>query len=315
MKEKTEHVEQTFSDSFWAMNTQIEHALRTENANEAAKLFSRIRRDIRDFENRFSRFKPDSELSYVNSHPETKIKVTQEMMAILLCAEQAWHVTGGYVDAAVGKALISAGYSASFEILDQAQSTHRTVPEKQMDFSHVTLDRTNNIVMRPVGLLFDFGGIGKGYLLDKLAGQFEEVSHNFWISLGGDLIVSGTDEDGSSWPVSVQNPQDLTKNIGVLHTNKNRFGVATSGITKRKGTSWHHLIDPHTWLPSESDTLGATVIAPSALEADISAKMVLLRGTKEGLQWATKKKLDALAISRSGKLFKTAKMNISPIRK
>jgi thiamine biosynthesis lipoprotein len=66
-------------------------------------------------------------------------------------------------------------------------------------------------------------------------------------------------------------------------------GVATSGRDFRRwrqGGQWrHHIIDPRTGSPANTNVLAATVIAPSACMAEIGAKVALLLGSGEGLEW------------------------------
>ncbi len=66
-------------------------------------------------------------------------------------------------------------------------------------------------------------------------------------------------------------------------------GVATSGTDYRRwkqGGRWsHHLIDPRTGLPAQTDVVTATVVAPNALLAEMAAKTVLILGSGPGLDW------------------------------
>jgi thiamine biosynthesis lipoprotein len=68
-----------------------------------------------------------------------------------------------------------------------------------------------------------------------------------------------------------------------------RGGVATSGKDYRRwqlDSVWqHHIIDPRTGLPAQTDVLTATVIAPSAVEAEVAAKVALISGSRAGLEW------------------------------
>jgi FAD:protein FMN transferase len=62
-----------------------------------------------------------------------------------------------------------------------------------------------------------------------------------------------------------------------------RGGVATSGVNVRiwrdeMGRFAHHLLDPGTGTPVWSGLVGATALAPSALEAETLSKMALLLG-------------------------------------
>ena len=65
-----------------------------------------------------------------------------------------------------------------------------------------------------------------------------------------------------------------------------RWGVATSGTSIHRwnvdGTDRHHLIDPRTGLPAETDVVQATVIADSALRAEALAKAAVIAGSVEG---------------------------------
>jgi thiamine biosynthesis lipoprotein len=68
-----------------------------------------------------------------------------------------------------------------------------------------------------------------------------------------------------------------------------RGGIATSGRDYRHwiraGRPQHHIIDPHTGEPAETDVLTATVIAPDAMQAEAMAKAVLIAGSQAGLAW------------------------------
>jgi thiamine biosynthesis lipoprotein len=65
--------------------------------------------------------------------------------------------------------------------------------------------------------------------------------------------------------------------------------VATSGKDYRRwkldGVWIHHIIDPRTGQPAETDVLASTVIAPTVTEAEMAAKVVLISGSQSGLVW------------------------------
>ena len=86
------------------------------------------------------------------------------------------------------------------------------------------------------------------------------------VNAGGDLAVRG-----GAWPVGVA--EDLTLELS-------HGGIATSGRDRRRwrrdGEELHHLIDPKTGRPAESDLLRVTVVAGSAVEAEVLAKAAFL---------------------------------------
>jgi thiamine biosynthesis lipoprotein len=85
------------------------------------------------------------------------------------------------------------------------------------------------------------------------------------------------------WDVFMEDPRDPTQMLTELHIPTG--AVATSSIMKR---TWmqglqtrHHLIDPRTSEPAQTDWLSATVIAPEIITAEVYAKTILIGGPAE----------------------------------
>jgi thiamine biosynthesis lipoprotein len=93
--------------------------------------------------------------------------------------------------------------------------------------------------------------------------------------------VAGDGPDGEAWTVAVEH-EWATAPIALLGLADG--AVATSTTLRRRwqssdGRVRHHLIDPQTGLPSDTDVNTATVVAASAWAAEVLAKAVLLRGS------------------------------------
>jgi len=291
----------TINDRFYALGTTIEGGFRADQVL-AEKLCEKIRLRIAEFENHFSRFLPTSELSYLNANPNREITVSPQMIEIMLAARKIWSLTDGLVDPTIGQSLIAAGYDVSFELLNNSDGQPAPARVVRRTLRDVKIDEKLNTVKIPEGTTLDFGGIGKGYILDQLINYIEPLTQDYWLSLGGDLVVSGRDGTNQHWPIGVQNPQALDQDIAELKLPSDRWAVATSGITHRRGVkagvNWHHLINPRTGQPAMNDVLSVTVVAKSALLADAFAKTILFQGSKDGIEWANRQKdLEALVIT------------------
>ncbi|MFA6098081.1 MAG: FAD:protein FMN transferase [Patescibacteria group bacterium] len=310
---------QTFTGNFFALNTTIEGGFRTKQ-DLAKDLWRLVSREVKKFEQRFSRFLPDSELSRVNKNAGKRVKVSREFFDLLRAAQRIWSATSGLIDPTIGRALADAGYDASFELLEKKNRVNRLPGSfKAVTLADLSVDKSASTVKMPEGVSLDFGGLGKGYLLDQLAGKIEKSTEDYWLSLGGDLIISGTDEMNQAWPVNVQNPAVPELDLFQLRPVSGRWGIATSGTTKRRGersgVPWHHIINPRTGRPADTDLCAVTVLAETALEADAFAKVVLLRGSRDGLNWARHQhQVEALAITNDGKVKATQRMKSYIIR-
>jgi thiamine biosynthesis lipoprotein len=128
------------------------------------------------------------------------------------------------------------------------------------------------------GVRLDLGGIGKGYAVDRALGLLAAAGPCL-VSAGGDLAVSGTPA-GGVWPVGVAVPD------GRVTVGLESGAVATSGRDRRRwrrgGEERHHLVDPRTGRPAEGDLLRVTVLAPTAVEAEVLAKALFLGAEPAG---------------------------------
>lgn len=269
-----------YQQSGHGLGTDIVLTINGDKSDETA-LFEQLWAQIQHFENQFSRFKTTSEVSKLNAHAGLPIVMTEDFIVLLRAAIAASKETDGVYNPLVLGALQRAGYKGSWPHVDALDSdldyTNRTT------FANASAIRINgNKVTIPADTALDFGGIGKGFLLDSLA-DFLDTKHvkHYWLSLGGDIVVRGHDVTNKPWQIGIGDVQEVDKvNATVTNADGSRVAIATSGITKRQGTGWHHLINPATQKPAETDLASVTVIHPHATAADVLAKCLVILGSK-----------------------------------
>jgi thiamine biosynthesis lipoprotein len=165
-------------------------------------------------------------------------------------------------------------------------------------------------VRLPEGVGLDLGGIGKGWAADRAARRLGKLGPAL-VDAGGDIAVSRPMPGGQPWPIGVADPRREGETIALLKVH--RGGVATSGRDHkrwRQGDTWrHHLIDPRTGRPADTNVLTATVIAPSAKLAEMAAKTVAILGTREGLPWIeARRSMAVLVIRDDGRVVTSQRM-------
>ena len=75
----------------------------------------------------------------------------------------------------------------------------------------------------------------------------------------------------------------------------------------RDGKAQHHLIDPRTGQPAESDVMAATVIHTEAALAEAYTKVLIILGAEAGLKWITQQRQQAaLVVRKNGDVLVTA---------
>jgi FAD:protein FMN transferase len=277
--------------TFRAMGTTIELLLDTRWAVAAARAFQNVEREFRRLESVLSRFDPRSELSRLNH--DGRLVASSDLRRVVHAALEARERTEGRFDPTVHNALRDAGYDRSFEQLGHANFDRQRRGRAPACAGQVTLDPVSGMIQLEPGTRLDLGGIGKGAAVDHACDMLGSLGPCL-VNAGGDLAIRGTPTAGM-WPIGVETSRD-TISLG-LKTG----AVATSGRDRRRwrcnGEERHHLIDPSTGRPSASNLIRVTVIAGTAVEAEIRAKDLFLAGESEATRRADALKMPALLVT------------------
>ncbi|MBE3556872.1 MAG: FAD:protein FMN transferase [Firmicutes bacterium] len=246
-----------------------------------------------------SRFNPKSELSILNR--EGHARVSSTLFALLEAAIDAARKTGGWVDLTVLPALLAVGYDRDFEYLQKEGSKPSTgVISWRSTWREIQLDQRTRNVSLPPETQVDLGGIAKEWAADQAGTALSAAGGAGWIDLGGDLRFFGVLEPQS---VAVDDPLEMNGILAQIVLKEG--GVATSGVTKRRWKHGdkiaHHLIDPWTGKPTESNLLQVTCVAPTTLQAGTWAKAALLQGEERLDEIAKNAGIAGIAVDRSGR--------------
>jgi len=222
---------------------------------------------VRRMHDRLTRFEPNSELSRFNASSGKWVEVSAELEALLRESLRAFAQSDGLVHVGVLPALLAAGYTRDFAL----GATSATEPPHIAPLPE-TLEVRSGSAHLASGASIDLGGVAKGWMADRLA---EHLGANVLVNLCGDLFARGGGETGEGWPVGFGDRTLLLKDMG----------AATSGTTKRSWEGGHHLIDPRTGRPAQSDLSEVSVLASTAADAEIYAKVALLLGSRDAPSW------------------------------
>ncbi|MFT8393379.1 MAG: FAD:protein FMN transferase [Liquorilactobacillus ghanensis] len=156
---------------------------------------------------------------------------------------------------------------------------------KLIDPTQIQLDDRNFSVYLPQpGMKLDLGGIAKGYIADRIKDLWQAYGVGAGIiNLGGNVLLLGTaptHTDGR-WVIGVQDTRQ-PRGINVGEVILPACSAVTSGIyersLKQNGRSYHHLLDPRTGYPLETDLAGVTIFAEKSVVAEIEAKRLFFAG-------------------------------------
>jgi FAD:protein FMN transferase len=207
---------------------------------------------------------PRSELSRLNRAAPTQVqRVSPDLRAVLRCALELAARSGGVFDPTVGARVAAFGF-----LPPQAAAA------RDASWRDVQLTRRGVRYARP--LVLDFGGIAKGYAVDRATSALRRHGVSAGrVNAGGDLRVFGVRSE--TIHVRTGGPQGTLLPLALVAN----AAVATSaygGQRRRVGRRWATpLIDPGGGLPVMS-TRTISVMARTCMVADALAKVVALRG-------------------------------------
>lgn len=263
--------------------------------------FSAVRDIFASAENRFSRFRPDSELSQLNRQPDQWVSVSAEMWEMIEKALQLSAETNGLFNPLLLTALERTGYDRPFdEITDDIRCFGRS---NSQNTPTIERDRPNRAVRLSSGARLDLGGIVKGHTAQQAIDYLRSFGPCL-LDASGDLAAGDAPSGVPGWPVSVGQP--FSRESDLLRMWLANQTLATSGIDRRRwqrgNSAKHHIIDPQTGDSAETDLLSATIWLDDAASAEAYATAAIVMGWATAYDLLTERGIGAALVDRCGRL-------------
>lgn len=272
-----------------------EHADATELGIAALDLVDAI-------EHRITVYHDTSELARLNATAASGWQtVSHDLFALLARARQWYDVTAGAFDIAAGALVRTWGFLRRQGRVPDAQALAAARAVSGMHL--VELDAAERRVRfaRP-GVELNPGAIGKGWALDAAIGHLAHAGVRSVLMHGGQSSVRATGIQGPAvgarrgWRVGLAHPLRPGQRLATFTLVDRALGTSGSGTQffLDRGRRLGHILDPRSGQPAEG-ALSATVLAPSAADADALATALYVLG-REGLPVIAPRDSDVAAV-------------------
>jgi thiamine biosynthesis lipoprotein len=244
------------------------------------------------------------------------------MVEVIGLALEMYHATRGLFNPGILADLEAAGYDRSMDDIrasDGLASAGRPPagfrrPLLYADFGQTRIDNRLGAVRLPGGLRVDLGGIAKGWIGQRAAEKLAQYSGAAMVDAGGDLYACGLPQGDGAWTVAIEDPLSPEDNAAVIRVGPG--AVATSTTTRRRWKQRdqirHHLINPATGLPAESQWISVTAVVPqnasqnAGAHAEALAKAMLIGGpTRAGELMRACPGSYFIVVDQAGKVWET----------
>lgn len=236
-----------------------------------------------------SDYLPESEINQLaKAPPNVPFPVKEDLFTLFVIAGKLTANSGGAFDVTAGPLIR----------LWRLSRKNRTLPTPEQiasakartGFHHLVLDPVNHTITKKIdGMLFDLGGIAKGYAADAVLTILREGGFSqALVAASGDIVVGDPPPGEAGWRIGIET-LELGHSLNDLETVVlANAAISTSGDTRQyveiEGTRYSHIVSTTTGL-GLTERIGASVIGPDATTTDSYATTVALLGAKEGLQF------------------------------
>lgn len=157
---------------------------------------------------------------------------------------------------------------------------------EKVGYQNIILNpKDTTIFLKNQGMKLGLGGIGQGYIADKIKIVLQEKGcTSGLVNVSGDINTWGTQPNGDTWTVGIVNPMNKNKIFATFPLNDS--AVETSGSYEKfvtfNGIRYTHIIDPRTGYPA-SGIVSVSVFAKQTELADALATGIFVLGVEVGL--------------------------------
>ena len=169
-----------------------------------------------------------------------------------------------------------------------------------VDYKKVSI--SDGMLVMSQGMAIELGAVAKGYAADEAERILREGGvKDGIVDLGGNIVALGTKTVGVRNPLSENNGDYF----GILKITD--CAVATSGGYERyfekDGKRYHHIFDPSTGYPVQTDVLSASVICEKAIDADCWSTILFSAGVEGAKEYINKYDLKAILVDTQNNVY------------
>ncbi len=265
---------------------------------------------LKDLENKVSINKEGTELDKVNEMSgKEAVVVGKDTFSIVESGLYYSKISNGNFDITIGPIVKLWGIgSESARVPSEKEITEK---KSLINYNDIVLNNEkNSIFLKKPNMIIDLGGIAKGYAADEMKNLLADNGvKSAMINLGGNLYILGNKPNGNQWKIGIQNPNgNANDTVGNILVNDK--SIVTSGTYERflevDGKVYHHILDPKTGYPYESDLLSATIISDTSLAGDGLSTSTFALGREKGLEFINSlENIEAIFITKDNEVYLT----------
>ena len=261
--------------------------------------------EVKRIENLISDWIPTTQISEINKNAGIQpIKVDQEVFDLVERAIKISKLTNGAFDISYASMDKIWKFDGSMKEMPTPEAIKKSV--EKIGYQNIILDKENKtIFLKLTGMKLGLGGIGQGYIADKVKELLQSKGCNSGlVNVSGDINTWGKQPNGELWTVGIVNPMNKNKVFATFPLDNS--AVETSGSYEKfvtfNGIRYSHIIDPRTGYPS-TGIVSVSVFSKQTEIADALATGIFVLGVDVGLDLVNQLKgIQCIIVDDKGKI-------------
>ncbi len=301
-------------------NGYFDYADKNEQEKQILQLITNTFKLCTEYENTLSKTIDSSDIAKINNSGGEPVEVCDDTIEVLKKGIEYGKLSDGAFDITIGR-LTDLWDFRSEEDRDDADADRIPAKDKldeaaaHVDYRSIKING-NRVSLEDPYTEIDPGGIAKGYIADKLTAYLEENGvTSAIVDLGGNIVAIGgkadklTGDNQSDFAVGIKDPDSASGELlGILKCSNKT--VVTSGTYERYfesgGKVYHHILDPDTGYPADTDVVSATIIADKghSVDGDGLSTSCLALGRKKAISLIQSiDGVEAVIVDSSGNIY------------
>lgn len=266
-------------------NDYFDYKDKDERETQILQLITDAFKLCTEYENKLSKTIANSDIARINSSNGNSVEVDDDTAEVIKKGIEYGRLSGGVFDITIGRVTDLWDFRSE-EDRDNADAGR--IPDENklkqavahVNYKDIQIDG-NKVALKDPDIEVDLGGIAKGYIADRLT-EFLQANGvtSAIIDLGGNIAAIGgktpklSGGDESEFSIGIKDPaSDEGELIGLIKCKDKT--IVTSGTYERyfesEGKIYHHILNPDTGYPVDTDVLSVTIIGDKGHSVDCDA--------------------------------------------
>jgi thiamine biosynthesis lipoprotein len=269
--------------------------------------------EVKRIENLISDWIPTTQISEINRNAGIKeVKVDEEVFDLLERAIKVSKLTNGAFDISYASMDKIWKFDGSMKEMPSEEAIKKSV--EKIGYKNILLNSNDKTVfLKLQGMKLGLGGIGQGYIADKVKALLQSKGCNSGlVNVSGDINTWGKQPNGKSWTIGIVNPMNKNKVFATFPLDNS--AVETSGSYEKyvtfNGIRYSHIIDPRTGYPA-TGIVSVSVFAKQTEIADALATGIFVLGIEVGIDLVNQLKgIECIIVDEKGKIYTSKGIDI-----